>query len=147
MKIAIGCDHGGYILKTKIIKNLKTEIEFIDCGTFDESSCDYPDYAIATALKVAIGECDYGVVICKSGIGVSIAANKVKGIRCALVSDENTAILSRQHNNANMLAFGVNHVNLETAINCIKSFVSTEFLKGRHEIRVDKISQFELNQK
>ncbi len=148
IKLAIGSDHGGYELKQAIIESLNTQFEFIDCGTFDgQTSCDYPDFAIKAASKVADHTCDYGIVICKSGIGVSIAANKVKGIRCALVSDVQTTILTKQHNNANMLAFGANKVSLDLAVEMIQSWLSTSFMGDRHQKRIDKITEYELNQK
>ena len=142
MKLAIGSDHGGFLLKKEIMNQLNN-YQWIDCGTYDENSCDYPDYAILVGQKVANHECDYGIVICKSGIGVSIAANKVKGIRCALVEDIQDAILAKQHNNANVLALGADRVRLLTATQCIQSWLNASFLKGRHEKRVEKITLFE----
>ena len=97
MKLAIGSDHGGFLLKKEIMNQL-SGYQWVDCGTYDESSCDYPDFAFKVGEKVASHECDFGIVICKSGIGVSICANKVKGIRCALVDNEKDAVLSKQHN-------------------------------------------------
>jgi len=144
IKLAIGSDHGGYELKQAIIESLNTQFEFIDCGTFDgQASCDYPDFAIKAASKVADHTCDYGIVICKSGIGVSIAANKVKGIRCALVSDVQTTILTKQHNNANMLALGADYISVNDAICILRQFLATEFEGGRHEMRVNLISDIE----
>lgn len=148
IKLAIGSDHGGYELKQAIIQSLNTQYEFVDCGTFDsQNSCDYPDFAIMTASKVANQTCDYGIVICKSGIGVSIVANKVKGIRCALVSDVESTILSKQHNNANMLAFGANKVTLSLAIEMIQVWLTTSFMGERHQKRIDKITAYELSEK
>ena len=142
MKLAIGSDHGGFLLKKEIINKL-SGYQWVDCGTYDESSCDYPDFAFKVGEKVASHECDFGIVICKSGIGVSICANKVKGIRCALVDNEKDAVLSKQHNNSNVLAFGAQQVSILTAIDCIQSWLNASFLKGRHETRVNKITQYE----
>lgn len=146
MKIAIGSDHGGFELKQAIMQTLINEIEWVDCGTYNLNSCDYPDFAFATASKVSNHECDYGIVICKSGIGMSIAANKVKGIRCALVQNETNAILSKQHNNSNMLALGANDVNLKQAISIIHAWLNASFLNDRHAHRIQKIMDYE-NQK
>lgn len=144
MRLSIGCDHGGYDLKVAVMKLLENEFEFVDCGTNDNfTSCDYPDFAIKAAELVKDKSCDYGVVICKSGIGVSIAANKVEGIRCALVSDVESAILTKQHNNANMLAMGATKVDAQTAVNIIKSWLEATFLEGRHTQRIEKISSYE----
>lgn len=142
MKLAIGSDHGGFLLKKEIMNQL-SGYQWVDCGTYDESSCDYPDFAFKVGEKVASHECDFGIVICKSGIGVSICANKVKGIRCALVDNEKDAVLSKQHNNSNVLAFGAQRVSILTAIDCIQSWLNASFLKGRHETRVNKITQYE----
>ncbi len=142
MKLAIGSDHGGFLLKKEIMNQL-SGYQWVDCGTYDESSCDYPDFAFKVGEKVASHECDFGIVICKSGIGVSICANKVKGIRCALVDNEKDAVLSKQHNNSNVLAFGTQQVSILTAIDCIQSWLNASFLKGRHETRVNKITQYE----
>ena len=107
MKIALGCDHGGYAMKEDIKKQLESlGHEVKDCGTYSIESCDYPIFGEAAARAVASGECEYGIVVCTTGIGISIAANKVKGIRCAHCADTLEAQLCRQHNNANMMAIG-----------------------------------------
>lgn len=142
MKLSIACDHGGYELKNKIIK-LLNEVEFVDCGTNSNDSCDYPDFAFKAAELVRDNKVDFGIVICKSGIGMSIAANKVKNIRCALVKDVETAILTKQHNNANMLALGANNVNADLAVDIIRNWLNTEFMGMQHTRRVDKISKYE----
>ncbi len=138
MKIAIGCDHAGYKLKEEV-KGFLTEHEVIDLGTNSEESVDYPDFGKAVGRAVAGGEADYGIVICGSGIGISIAANKVDGIRCALCSEPLSAKLSRLHNNANVLAMGARLIGVEMAKEITQVFLSTEFEGGRHERRVNKI--------
>ena len=143
MKLSIASDHGGVKLKQEIIEKLSNVYTFIDCGTNSEESCDYPDYAIKAATLVANKEVDYGIVICKSGIGVSIAANKVKTIRCALVKDVKNASLCKQHNNANMIALSANDTNVECAIEIIKTWLNEKFLGMQHQRRIDKISKYE----
>ena len=107
MKISIGCDHGALALKNKMVAHLTAKgYDVKDCGTYTADSCDYPDFAAAAAKAVAGGECEKGIVLCPTGIGVSIAANKVKGIRCALLSDVMSARLTREHNDTNMMAIG-----------------------------------------
>ena len=137
MKIAMGCDHGGYELKESIKKQLTDAgHEVVDCGTYSPESCDYPAFGEAAARKVAGGECERGIVICTTGIGISIAANKVKGIRCAHCADALEATLCRQHNNANMLAIGAGFTGPKLASAMVEAFLSTEFEGGRHERRV-----------
>lgn len=139
--IAIGCDHGGYDLKEEVVKYfVEKGIEFKDFGCKDKKSCDYPIYGREVAEAVAGGECEKGIVICTTGIGISITANKVKGIRCALCADSLSAQLTRLHNNANVLALGAGIVGKELAINIIDTFLHTEFSEEeRHQRRVDLI--------
>lgn len=144
MKIAIGCDHGGFQLKGEIISYLKEEgYEVQDFGTYSEESCDYPDYAIKVAESVASKENELGIIICGTGIGVSIVANKVPGIRAALCSDTFSAHATRQHNNANILTMGQRVVGIGLALDIVKTFLTSEFEGGRHERRIEKIKQIE----
>ena len=137
MKIALGCDHGGYAMKEDIKKQLiGMGHEVKDCGTYSTDSCDYPVFGEAAARAVASGECEYGIVICTTGIGISIAANKVKGIRCAHCADALEAQLCRQHNNANMLAIGAGFTGPKLAAAMVETFLSTGFEGGRHARRV-----------
>lgn len=140
MKIAMGCDHGGYELKEHLKKYLTDEgYEIVDFGTDSTKSVDYPIYARAAAEAVASGACKRGIVICTTGIGVSITANKVRGIRCALCSDPLSASLTRRHNDANMIAFGAGIVGPKLAENMADIFLTTEFEGGRHARRVGLI--------
>lgn len=126
--IAIGSDHGGYDLKEAVIAHLKGQgIECKDYGCNDKSSCDYPIYGRAVAEAVAQGECEKGIVICTTGIGISIAANKIRGIRCALCADTLTAQMTRQHNDANVLAMGGGIVGRNLAFSIVDTFLNTEF--------------------
>ncbi|WDV46071.1 ribose 5-phosphate isomerase B [Clostridiaceae bacterium M8S5] len=144
MKIALGSDHGGFELKEKIKKHLqKKGIEVVDCGTNTSESVDYPDFGYKTAKMIVTDQCDRGILVCGTGIGISIAANKVKGIRCAVCSDCYSARMSRQHNNANMLALGGRVVGEDLAIEIVDIFANTEFEGGRHARRVNKISDIE----
>ncbi len=144
MKIAIGCDHGGIVLKPEIIKTLeKKGIEVEDFGCYDESSVDYPDYALKVAEAVSSGKCDKGIVLCGTGIGISIAANKVKGIRAGVVHDEFTAEMISAHNNANVIAIGGRVVSPEKAAKMVGIWLDTPFQGGRHEGRVAKITAIE----
>lgn len=144
MKIGIGSDHGGFELKEEIKKYLAGEgIDFVDFGTNSSDSVDYPDYGKTVADAVVGKEVDRGIVICGTGIGISIAANKVKGIRCALCSDSYSARMSREHNNANILALGARVLGLGLALDIVSTWIKTEFEGGRHEIRVNKISDIE----
>ena len=140
MKIAVACDHRGYEAK-ELIKSLlqRGGHEVIDFGTNESKSCDYPDYGIPAALAVAGKEADYGVLICGSGIGMSITANKVKGIRAALCHDELTAQISRKHNNANMLCLPAMLVNDPLITRIVESWLTTDFEGGRHVRRVEKM--------
>ena len=142
--IAIGSDHGGYKLKEEIKKYLEEkEIEYTDCGTFNEESVDYPEIAKAVALEIQNKECDKGIVICRSGIGMSIVANKFKGIRCAKCNDEEEAKISRMHNDANMLAIGADYVDINKAVRIVRAWIATEFQGGRHEDRIKIIEKIE----
>ena len=138
--IALGCDHGGYALMQSVKKHLDEKgLEYKDFGTYSTDSCDYPVYAKAAAGAVASGECEKGILICGTGIGISIAANKVKGIRAALCSDCFSAEMTRRHNNANMLAMGARVLGEGLALQIVDIFLSTEFDGGRHARRVDMI--------
>lgn len=140
LKIAIGSDHGGFKLKEKIIEYLRGEnLEFKDFGTFDEESCNYPEIAKKISTEVANGSFDRGILICGTGIGVSIAANKVKGIRAALCSDTFSAKASRGHNNANILCLGQRVIGESLALDILDIWLKSEFEGGRHKIRVDMI--------
>lgn len=142
--IAIGSDHGGYKLKEEIKKYLEeTGIEFNDVGTYSEESVNYPEYAAKVAEEVKSKKADIGIVICRSGIGVSMVANKFKGVRCAPCYEEKTAKFSRMHNNANVLALGADYVTVNEAICIVRMFLATPFEAGRHEIRVNMISEIE----
>ena len=142
--LAIGSDHGGYELKQEVIKYLaEHQIEYKDFGCYDKASCDYPAFGQAVAKAVASGTCDRGIVICTTGIGISIAANKVKGIRCALCTSVDMGRLCREHNNANVLALGAGNTDIGTALEITEAFLNTEFAGGRHAARVDKIMKYE----
>lgn len=140
MKISIGSDHAGFDLKEQLKNYLEEEgYEVIDEGTYSLDSVDYPDFGKKVGKRVADKEADRGLVVCGSGIGISIAANKVPGIRCALVSEPLSARLSRQHNDANVLALGGRLIGLELAKECLKVFLQTDFEGGRHQRRIDKL--------
>lgn len=141
--IAIGCDHGGYDLKQAIMHDLeKKGIAYKDVGCYDKSSCDYPVYGRAVANAVASGECEKGIVICTTGIGISITANKVKGIRAALCNDIFSAKMTRLHNNANVLALGAGVTGVNLALEITDTFLHTEFSKEeRHQRRIDQIEK------
>ena len=144
MKIAIGCDHGGYDLKESMVQFLTEKgHEVKDCGTYSKESCDYPMFGEAAARAVACGECEKGIVICTTGIGISISANKVKGIRAALCADSFTAEMTRRHNDANVLALGAGIVGPNLADRIVDVFLSTEFEGGRHERRVNLMMDIE----
>ncbi len=144
MKIAIGCDHGGIVLKDAVIRAItETGMEYVDYGTFTEESVDYPDYAEKVGRAVASGEADRGVLMCGTGIGISIAANKIKGIRCAHVTDAFQAEMCRQHNDANIIAMGGRINSPEDAYEFTKIFLTTPFAGGRHLRRVEKIAALE----
>lgn len=141
--IALGCDHGGYDLKQEIKKYLEARnLEYKDFGCTDKSSCDYPVYGRAAAEAVAKGECDRGIVVCTTGIGISITANKVPGIRCALCGDATSARLTRLHNNANMLALGAGIIGTNQALDIVDAFLHTDFSgEERHQRRIDQIEK------
>lgn len=141
MKIAIGCDHGGFDIKTAIMKHFdETGIEYIDFGTFDgETSVDYPVYAKKVCAAILEGECDKGILCCGTGIGMSIAANKHRGIRAAVLADEFSAEMTRRHNNSNVLCLGGRVIDSEKAVALADIFVKTEFDGGRHQKRVDML--------
>ena len=144
MKISMGCDHGGYLLKEHIKKYLTEKgHEIVDCGCHSLDSCDYPEFGGAAARAVAGGECERGIVICTSGIGISISANKIRGIRCALCSEPLSAEMTRRHNNANMLAMGAGMTGPNMAERLVDVFLTTEFEGGRHQRRVDGIAALE----
>ncbi len=144
MKIAIGSDHAGFKLKEEIKKFLEEKgIEVVDFGTSSEERVDYPDYAIPLAESVAKGEEDLGILICGTGIGMSIAANKVKGIRASLVSDVYSAHSAREHNNANVLCMGGRVLGTELAKEITNAWLNAKFLGGRHERRINKIAEYE----
>ncbi len=145
MKIAIGCDHGALELKNTVIAHLeKKGYEVQDFGTDTPDSCDYPDYASQTAYAVADGTCHRGIVLCTTGIGVSIVANKVRGIRCALLSDVLSARMTREHNDTNMMALGAGIVGQSLALEIIDTWLSTEFSHNeRHQRRIDKVMALE----
>jgi len=141
MKVAIGCDHAGFAYKATIIRALKKEnIEVIDKGTYSEDSVDYPDFVHPVADMVENGEVDLGVLICGSGNGVSMAANKHQGIRAALCWKDELAALARQHNDANIISIPARFVSAKMARQMVRTFVSTDFEGGRHARRVGKIS-------
>jgi len=144
MKIAIGCDHGGFNLKGAVIKHLQEKnIEVKDFGTYSEESCDYPDFGVKVAEEVVQGNYDFGIVICGTGIGISISANKVPGARAALCHDTFSARSTREHNNANILALGERVIGVGLALDIVDAFLNGNFQGGRHERRVSKISEIE----
>ncbi len=144
MKIVIGADHGGFELK-EILKDylIKKDYDVCDVGTYDTASVDYPDIAKAACEKITQGECSWGILVCGTGIGISMAANKVRGIRCALVSNEYSAAMTKRHNNANMLAFGGRVTGPDLAKSILDAYMAEEFEGGRHESRVNKITELE----
>ncbi|MCZ6673367.1 MAG: ribose 5-phosphate isomerase B [Verrucomicrobia bacterium] len=144
MKISVGTDHGGVDLREKLVSFLKDEgHEVLDHGTFDRQSVDYPDYAQKVCQDVSSRQADYGLLICKSGIGMSISANKVPGIRAALVGFDEDAAITRQHNNSNVLVLSGKHTSDQQAYHRIKAFIGTDFEGGRHARRVDKMEPSE----
>lgn len=144
MKIAIGCDHGAFELKNEIIKFLESgKHEVKDFGTYSTDSCDYADIALPLAEAVAAKEYEFGILVCGTGIGIGIAANKVPGIRAALCSDTFSAHATREHNDANILTMGQRVVGTGLALDIVKTFISTKFEGGRHQIRIDKIAEIE----
>lgn len=141
MKVAIGSDHGGLELKEHVIAVLKElNLEYEDLGTHERTSCDYPDYAEKVAAAVVSGQFDQGILICGTGIGMSIAANKVPGIRAALCNEIFSAKMARAHNNANILCVGARVVGPSVAQEIVRAYFTTGFEGGRHGLRVDKIN-------
>ena len=145
MKISIACDHGAYVLKDKVAQHLKDQgHEVVDFGTNGPESCDYPDFAAKAARAVADGTCERGIVLCTTGIGVSITANKVQGIRCALLSDVLSAKMTRLHNDTNMMALGAGIVGENLALEIVDTWVATPFSgEARHQRRIDKVMALE----
>ena len=145
MKVAIGCDHGGINLKPALIKYLQEKnIEYKDFGCYDNSSVDYNDYAEVVCNSVANGEFDFGILICGTGIGMSIVANKIKGIRCAHCTDVYSARMTREHNDTNVLAFGERVIGAGLMADIVDAFLTTPFSNGeRHIRRVEKIKELE----
>lgn len=146
MMIAIGADHGGYEMKEQIKKYLdEKNLEYRDFGTYSTDSVDYPDYASYVCKAILSGECDKGILICGTGVGIGIAANKYDGIRCAICSEAFSAKMCRRHNNANVISFGGRVIGIETAKEIVDAFLENEFEGGRHENRVSKIMAIEKN--
>lgn len=142
--LAIGSDHGGFELKNHVINHLKERgIEYRDYGCFDESSVDYPDIAKAVGEAVVSGECENGILICGTGIGISIAANKIDGVRAALCSDVYSAKMTKEHNNANIICMGGRVIGRELAFMIVDAWLDAEFQGGRHQQRIDKIHNLE----
>ncbi len=139
--IAVASDHAGYEHKQSVLKHLiERGYNAKDCGTYSTESCDYPDFALTLCKEVAAGRAEFGILICGTGIGMSMAANKVKGIRCALVSNTFGAEMTRKHNDANVLALGARITPIKDALEFIDIFLSTPFEGGRHQKRVDKLN-------
>ena len=145
MKIALGSDHGGFNLKNTIIEHLKQKgIETVDFGTYDTNSCDYPDYAAPVCDSVIAGEADFGILVCGTGVGMSIAANKIKGIRCALIGNVFSAKATREHNNSNVLALGERATGPGLALEIVDAYLGTEYSnEPRHTKRIEKIAELE----
>ena len=144
MNIVIGADHGGFELKEELKTHLLAKgFDVCDMGCFDKNSVDYPDIAQAVCKKITSGDAAWGVLVCGTGIGISIAANKIDGIRCALVSNEYSAEMTKRHNNANVLAFGGRVTGPDLAKNILDAYIKAEFEGGRHQTRIDKISALE----
>ena len=144
MKIAIGNDHVGVELKKHIVEYLEMQgHQVVNFGTDETASAHYPVYAARVAKAVLSGECDRGVLICGTGLGISIAANKIRGVRCAVCSEPVSASLARQHNNANIVAMGARMIGPVMAENIVDTFMNTEFLGGRHQLRVDMMTRLE----
>jgi ribose 5-phosphate isomerase B len=142
MKIAIGSDHAGFGLKQSIIRHF-ADVDFEDVGTHSTDSCDYPDYGYLVGCRVRDGRADAGIVICGTGIGISIAANKVRGIRAALCVNEFMAEMSRQHNNSNVLALGARVTGEDEAFRIVRRWLDSSFEGGRHQRRIDRITAIE----
>lgn len=147
--IALACDHGALELKQAIMRHLDARgLAYKDFGCYDHTSCDYPDFAAPAARAVASGECERGIVVCTTGIGVSITANKIRGIRCALLSDLMSARLTREHNDTNMMAMGAGVVGEKLALEIVDTWLDTPFSgEARHQRRIDKVMALEAEQK
>ena len=145
MKIAVGCDHGALALENKLVSHLEKQgHEVKDFGTYTLDSCDYPEFAAAAARAVASGECDKGIVLCTTGIGVSISANKIDGVRCALLSDPWSAKMTRLHNDTNMMALGAGMTGEVLALEIVDTWLGTEFSgEARHQRRIDLMMALE----
>ncbi len=144
MKIAVGADHAGYALKERLLEKLKSEgHEVADFGTHSTESTDYPDYAAAVGRAVVKGDAEMGLLVCSSGVGMSIAANKIRGIRAALGVNTDEVSYTRRHNDANILAIGANYTDEPTAKGLLDTFLTTAFEGGRHARRIDKINKLE----
>jgi len=145
MKLSIACDHGALALKNKMVTHLQNKgYEVVDFGTHTLDSCDYPDFAAPAAQAVASGECEKGIVLCTTGIGVSITANKIKGVRCALLSDVMSARMTREHNDTNMMAIGAGVVGEMLALEIVDTWLGTPFSHNeRHQRRIDKVMALE----
>ena len=142
--IAIACDHGGYVLKEKVKAHLLEKgYEVRDFGTNSLDSCDYPDFGAPAARAVAAGECEKGILICTTGIGMSIVANKIRGIRCALCGDPLSASLTRRNNDTNVLAMGAGIIGTNLALEIVDTWLTTDFEGGRHQRRIDKVMALE----
>lgn len=146
MKIALACDHGGLNLKNAIKKHLEEKnYEVEDFGTYSADSVDYPDYAEKAALEVVNGEAECGILVCGTGIGIGISANKIKGIRCATVGDTFSARMTKMHNNANMIALGERVTGIGLGLDIVDAYLNAEFEGGRHQKRIDKVMEIEAN--
>lgn len=144
LRIAIGSDHGGVDQKDEVVKYLKSKgYNVLDVGTYSHDSCHYPLFGAEVAKHVASKDCDYGIVICTSGEGICMAANKIKGVRCGIGYNDEVSKLMRQHNDANVIAFGAKFMDTKDVLRRIDIFLSTEFEGGRHQTRVDMISELE----
>ena len=147
MRVALGCDHAGLNLKQHIKSHLESRgIEVLDFGTSTKDSVDYPDFAFKVSEAVSKGDCDYGILVCSTGIGMCVAANKVKGVRAALGYNREAAIQSRAHVDCNVLVFGEKYTQPDAATSMIDSWLETPFEGGRHERRVKKIENYETSQ-
>ena len=144
MKVAIGCDHAGLQLKNAVIEHLKQRgFEITDCGTYDTASCHYPVFAQKVAYEVTSGNAEKGILVCGTGVGMSMAANKIKGIRAACVSDCFSAEATRAHNDANIVCFGQRVVGEGLAFKIVDAFLDTKFEGGRHQLRIDMVNELD----
>jgi ribose 5-phosphate isomerase B len=147
LKLVVGCDHAACDLKAKVIAHLQAQgYAVTDVGTYTSDSCNYPDYAHAACAKIQNGEADLGILICGTGIGMSMAANKHRGIRAAVCSDTFSARLTREHNDANVLCFGARVVGEGLALDLVDAYLDAEFMGGKHQSRVDMITAIETNE-